>query len=282
MLVCLSDIYIIINIYFLHHSFNKGYNFAGWMDGWTPELKVTRDVWFQEIMSRMPNQNKNVNCGMCGDCVRDDTIEYSELKHANYQDLRLIGLDLNQVNVQLVNEIMDAMKTKHLPENNYFGQIPQVHVVHAAGSSEDAWKDVMNCGKGTFEGCSIFDPKMHNEKVKSANKTAFLTVDTVYKTITKSLTHSPESPASVLNAIPKVKSRQPIDILLIDAEGYDADVLQGARRVIKKNLVRVIIFEYHKYCPWPKYSLSAIVERFADNNYVCYFEGQKRLWRLTG
>jgi len=58
------------------------------MDGWTPELNITRDVWFQEINRIISTERKNANCGMCRDCLRDNDIKYSDQKHHNYNELR--------------------------------------------------------------------------------------------------------------------------------------------------------------------------------------------------
>jgi Methyltransferase FkbM domain len=72
-----------------------------------------------------------------------------------------------------------------------------------------------------------------------------------------------------------------IDILQIDTEGFDALVLKGARQLLEKGLVRLLIFEYHGKDPWPQYPLKDIVDSMKPL-YDCFFEGTGRLWRLTG
>ena len=41
-----------------------------------------------------------------------------------------------------------------------------------------------------------------------------------------------------------------IDMLLIDVEGFDALVVQGARHLLKRRAIRVIRFEYNMITPW--------------------------------
>ena len=46
-----------------------------------------------------------------------------------------------------------------------------------------------------------------------------------------------------LDRIPEVKET-PVDLLKIDAEGFDLNVMEGAARLMRKNWFRIILFEY--------------------------------------
>lgn len=74
-----------------------------------------------------------------------------------------------------------------------------------------------------------------------------------------------------------------IDLLSIDAEGYDYLVFEGAYQTLSSIYVRFIEFEYHVVPPWPKHNLHNLI-RFLDiMMFDCYFQGNEgQLWRLTG
>lgn len=70
-----------------------------------------------------------------------------------------------------------------------------------------------------------------------------------------------------------------IDLMLIDSEGFDWEVIQGAKQSI--NRAKYVIFEVHVNGNWMKHSLVDTVETiFRDFN--CYWLGPGKLWRMTG
>jgi len=74
-----------------------------------------------------------------------------------------------------------------------------------------------------------------------------------------------------------------VDVLIIDAEGYDPYVLQGAARVLET--VRFLAFEVHRdlvETPWANTSLLGVVQHLDTLNLECFWEGRVRLMRLTG
>lgn len=73
-------------------------------------------------------------------------------------------------------------------------------------------------------------------------------------------------------------SNNPIDILLIDAEGFDYEVLQGASETL--NRVRYLIFEVHIDGNWMKHSLVETIDNVLQD-FTCYWAGKNRLWRIT-
>ena len=88
---------------------------------------------------------------------------------------------------------------------------------------------------------------------------------------------------SKTNRTRRLASKRPVvDILLIDTEGYDAKVLTGARGSLQRGLIRMVVFEYHVEYPWTLTSLRHVVEMLSTFSYDCYYEGQRRLWKLTG
>jgi FkbM family methyltransferase len=74
------------------------------------------------------------------------------------------------------------------------------------------------------------------------------------------------------------KSSQEIDILLIDAEGFDWEVIQGARNAISQS--KYVMFEVHMNGNWMQHSLVGTVEN-TFHEFNCYWVGRDKLWRIT-
>jgi FkbM family methyltransferase len=71
-----------------------------------------------------------------------------------------------------------------------------------------------------------------------------------------------------------------VDLLSIDVEGYDFNVLLGAKRILPH--VRYLEFEYNWKGPWGKQPLSTAMEYLESLGFVCYWAGNKgRVWRIT-
>ena len=70
-----SDVKHKINGIFINIGFNKGYNFANWMNLYTPWTKVTPLLWYEFLQKKYQmsetkqNNNKRITpCGVCNDC----------------------------------------------------------------------------------------------------------------------------------------------------------------------------------------------------------------------
>ena len=70
--------------------------------------------------------------------------------------------------------------------------------------------------------------------------------------------------------------------LKIDTEGFDPTVLTGARRLLSLQVPSVVLFEYHNKQAWATTSLQDVALDLASVGYVCYFDGQPTLTRITG
>ena len=79
-----------------------------------------------------------------------------------------------------------------------------------------------------------------------------------------------------------------VDILKIDAEGFDPLVLQGTQEFLRGQRASILAFEYHSINFWNKdnpfsSSLKEWVDRLDSFDYDCYIEGRDNiLVRLTG
>lgn len=72
-----------------------------------------------------------------------------------------------------------------------------------------------------------------------------------------------------------------IDLLKIDAEGFDPLVIQGADGVLNRHQVRLFLFEYHGVGMWSATSLQEVVTNLDKKGYMCYQLGQTGIFRLT-
>jgi hypothetical protein len=69
--------------------------------------------------------------------------------------------------------------------------------------------------------------------------------------------------------------RPNIDMLLIDAEGYDYEVLQGACETLKR--VTYLLFEVHIVGNWMNHSLSETIDTILQD-FTCYWAENSQLW----
>ena len=64
-----------------------------------------------------------------------------------------------------------------------------------------------------------------------------------------------------------------IDLVTIDAEGYDSLVLEGGVRMLAQKRARLIEFEYHEVGMWKTRPLRATLEQLQEAGYKCFWQG---------
>lgn len=239
---------ILINI-----GFNKGYNFAVWLNTFT-SLNVSSSVWYDYLQKWKSMNNKVVNqvdCGNCNDCK----FTYN-IRNINTNRIRFIGIDLNKQNVELVSGVFSSLNTT--------GQLKGVSVqlLHAAGGPRPGVLRIPKCPPGN-ELCRI--PDSVNETSSNFDNVQVVTVDNIIRNI------------SSFDGRRKI-----VDILMVDTEGHDALILEGASHHIRQQAIRCIIFEYHFLKPWLTMRLESTIEFLRAHKYVCFLQGQKRLWPISG
>mmetsp|Transcript_5616 Transcript_5616/g.10235 ORF Transcript_5616/g.10235 Transcript_5616/m.10235 type:complete len:819 (+) Transcript_5616:31-2487(+) len=73
----------------------------------------------------------------------------------------------------------------------------------------------------------------------------------------------------------------PIDMLTIDAEGFDFDILISGMETLKR--VQYLEFEYHEVGNWKDQNLLDATAYLQQQNFICYWAGRAgQLWRITG
>jgi hypothetical protein len=222
---------------------NKGYNLAFWAGIWyQTNPQVNMQVWYEYLKKFGIDQ-----CGNCGDCNPSMGFSHNVL-HNSHQDeeLVLLGLDLNVNNLNLINNISSALKTDY---KNWANVTLKTVLAAMSNNKENMW--VRKCVAGDEE-CDILSP----EKAKTMGSTElndkYMSVDTynmdefveyLKSTIPGHGTydvhrHSPH----FANLTLQQDHNLVIDILQMDAEGYDAEILLGGSKALAEHLIRVVMF----------------------------------------
>ncbi len=135
---------VLINV-----GMNKGYNFAIWMNVFSPITNVTPKVWADTYSLQPPEQvadlMKNVCgiCGCCGDCTTtfppssatrsqlaiDTTYQHDPQHHGIF----MVGVEMNNKTAHVVKENFKVIKKN--PQYDLHGV--KFHVIYAAGSNYD-------------------------------------------------------------------------------------------------------------------------------------------------
>ena len=72
----------------------------------------------------------------------------------------------------------------------------------------------------------------------------------------------------------ELKGGAVIDLLFVDAEGYDPDVIRGASALLRSGRVRILEFEYHGVNLWEIQSLDGVVTALDWQGYSCFLIGR--------
>ena len=228
-------------------GFNKGYNFAYWLNLWTPHLQVSKQYWMNRIKEALPTISEYDLCGYCKDC-KGLPVSTHVLADKSYDDeeLTLIGLDINPTNLWLSQRIFQTIAPPTGTGHRY--KMPRLYTYLAAATKADGNISVWNCTGSVNEVCKIIYYKSNREQMT----VPAVTVDTFVRAISTGGSTG-GSTGTARDVSPLFDVRIPhtarIDILLVDTEGHDAEVLLGALGTLRAGRVRVIVFEYHGLCP---------------------------------
>lgn len=230
-----------------------------------PEAQVDVQSWHKLL-----NDHKVYDCGWCQDCktrLQNVTISPPVANISRLSRLTMIGVELNKANIELVKALTDSIKKSSSLWNDVV-----IHTKHAAASNIHGEIFVQRCKAG-LEKCKMISKNITNLMGtnflrKHYDRIPEITIDSLVEEL-------------VSDKILK-STKQTIDILLIDTEGSDALVLEGAKGILSTGSVRMLVFEYHYNCPWANTTLGSVIENLSNLSYDCYFEGQKRVWKLTG
>jgi len=289
-------------------GFNKGYNFATWLNVFAPAVNVDVTHWY-DALKKIPTLSADDLCGACGDC-RSAPFKPTIPVTPGQVDpaLHIIGVDLNNASVNIVNTVLAAIRLSH---NISEHQLTTKLIYGAAGSPSDLAGTGVGPNKLKIPKCATGNElcKIPDDVSKLDPNTEFDYVDVigvdnlvrdlhfledyaVKQSTSKAALHADLDTENALvhqahhakssHKSSKTHATDKIDILHIDTEGNDAEVLKTTTSLLKHHKVRALIFEYHGFLPWGQTKLSGVVKELATYNMECYFLGQNRMWPISG
>ena len=252
---------------YINIGVNKGYNLALWLRIFVRGHEDMTGFRWQALLAaweRAENATLQTSCGSCNDCVFDLPLLQPGPAAPRGDEggggrVTFVGVDLNEHNVRLLQSASRQLSSSSNANANATRQrAPLQWVLHHAAAGNETGKLVpaYRCDPGVEE-CAIQSGSSRDE----VQLVPMLTVDAIVANLT---------------------SRSGVDILMIDAEGHDCSVLQGARETLQQRRVRCVIFEYNNQPPWATTNLSSTVSWLHSAGYECYFQGQERLWPVSG
>lgn len=267
---------------------------------------MTPRKWFQILDEDMAySLNWRVSCGNCNDCFTTYTENYEV-----HNEIIVLGIDMNINNIELVTKVADTIKSSNYARNSSFYHT-QLYLVNSAVSNGTGEMTIPRC-EGSDEACSI-DENERSEHGLTKNTNTNITVpissiDIIFDDFLKYI--------DVQNQVTKLKNNNDliydkkdisiIDMLIIDTEGHDPLVLQGAYNLLKSSRVRSLIFEYHGKINlfdffislsyliffallfiigigiWRSTPLKEVIDSLDEFNYQCFLAGTGKLWTITG
>jgi hypothetical protein len=297
---------------FINIGVNKGYNFAIWLNNFLPFLQITANAWYKSLLKFVQSKKHWQTCGVCSDCgtefhhISSKLNDSASFVKAN-SHIHMLGVDLNCQNFPVIHNILGSLPTL---QNQDFASFYTL----CAGLSDKP------TSKGNISPCQLGEEVCHLGRKLSAEIPLTTVDELVHEFLFQHFNnsqlppaqhHHHQSPDSQLEThhsltgpynfnlsthphfehdpfrhyfhISSTKPYQPlVDILMIDTEGYDYLVIQGARQLLQSRNVRILIFEYHQSGVWRNYLLEDLKNQLLSYGYDCYYQGQGRLWKISG
>jgi hypothetical protein len=261
---------------FIDIGANKGYNFALMYSLWMPHLRINGMKWFEMAIKDSSLRHEDLY-GQCQDYKENlDDPRASEIPKQDSVNLKMLAIDLSSTSLQLIRDIS-------LRLTDELNTPLHIKTLHTAMSNTHGTTTSGKCIHSFYEKCRISSSGRLTIPVT--------TIDHLWPQLPSllNLTEEEGRVKTKEGSLRKGRSKDEangkesrVDILMIDTEGYDPLVLAGGESTLSNRLVRLLIFEYHGDCPWPLTALHDVTKKLHSYGYVCYFEGQNRLWRLSG
>lgn len=262
-------------------GFNKGFNFATWLNVFVPGAKVDAHSWYEalDLATGLAGE-----CGACFDCQTPPVLSPHMSKPNPH--IHMVGVDLNKAMISAVGGII-----VHLNKTHDLSQV-KLELVHAAGGFPSTEPGAVNSLKvpvcpGGQETCRIPDDPAKMSPNQQYEDVPLVSVDgLVHDLHFLKATHERErghvGSSFTGSAHHKHHATDVIDILHIDTEGNDAEVIKSAEQLLKARKIRALVFEYHYFLPWGRTKLQDVSESLNQQGMECFMCGQDRLWPITG
>jgi len=220
---------------------NKGNDAVRWMELW--DISPTK-FWSQTRWDELVSQEKKFNFA----CKPDqEYVTASMIKphHHHKHEALPIGVCVEPMpsNVRLLNNVSEALGYEPKTPHGSFHIVQAAAVAKASPGETQPFPDMKAGCEGAHLGPGSDLPKSATQEVPVK------TVD------------------SIMDELGLYA-----DVLIIDTEGWDAEVLKGAKRTLTK--VRYLEFEVHRdLAPWSSTSLRSVVDDLDEQGFDCYWAG---------
>ena len=251
---------------------DTGYNFALWTSIWAPWTQVNPISWYQTLASVGYS-----NCGYCNNCLK--LLPNSTIIAKMPNEMIMIGSKAKNNN--LVEKVISIINSRLEKSQKLNIQLIDIGVMYNSQLSTIPSCGLSNHSKivdNIFQ--DIFNSNTIQYTANNNNNNAFGDDNSNKKNKNDDNNNNPLLDHSIVHRFPWKVSY--VDILAINTKGSDPLVLASAMKTLKQNRIRMLMFEYHPDGAWGKTSLYHWVSVLRSISYVCYFAGNRRLWRLTG
>jgi FkbM family methyltransferase len=220
---------------------NKGYTIASWLSMWKPNLGINP----KSLHVYLSQALGITDCGACSDC--NEEIAFNESRN----DYLNTTLEIHAF------EPIESTCQALLRVDTRFN-ISKLYIHQVAISNTSGITNMTKCYAGG-ELCGLMYAGSNGP-----NEGSFQV-----KTITLD------------DFVEQNKIKQQIDLLKIDTEGADPLVLQGAKKLLSQQQIRMLIFENQGVGAWGENSLLQVIESLNTNGFTCYMLGKTGIARLT-
>lgn len=249
---CEAPVFVIVGA-------NKGYAIAEFLGIWRPDLGTNPVSLGEALLKKFPDIMNH--CGHCNDCLDTPlpSLLPQELRNRCASHARIFAFEPLPVNIELLDDVLRPLIFKKYSESG------SAHLTHAHA---DVSFQVLNMAVTGQRGAGSIGFKVDCDRGSELCR------------VSNSSQH--QVPATTMDEWFEKQSFRHVDIMMIDVEGHDPDILDGARDMLKSHAVKVLVFEYNDLGSWKTRDLEPIVSRLDTFGYDCFLPQQEStVLRLT-
>ena len=225
---------------------NKGYLIAELVAIFAPRATVGPKRLGLAIQESGLMESFQSLCGVCWDCMSDPAPSSAVSCAGRAAHLTVHAFEPLPANVHLLRTVLEPMLAEAAVDVVSF-------TLHAAAVVRDA----------------AAVPSVHFPDCATGIENCFIQKESSGKTV--------NVPTASLDlwARRELGRAGVIDLLFIDAEGFDPDVIRGADELLRAGRVRILQFENHAINLWRDESLEAMVDSLNERGYSCFLIGAR-------
>jgi len=239
---------------------NKGFDAMKIYERWDAANVVFRlEDWKHKLAKHGMDK-----CGRCGGCLVDDIKTHGDREKYSRHHLKspkVFCIEPLPSNFDILQKVYTELKYGSW----HGGQVPSLQLINAAAS------DTLHPATVKFP--KVMEPGQENVGIDFRDKTSIDKLNTGGEMVDINTT--------TVDAITKQYKLDKVDILMIDAEGHDPLILEGAYSTIRRLNVRYVEFENHSVGQWANASIKDSIDAMDDHGFDCYWAGHRQLWPIT-